>query len=173
MSAAAKEKLLESLAAFPAEDLAFALEAARASQEAHAGRMYMLHHLLEQRVVCSGVSAAGLAECEIEAPVNRLSLNLLGMAHGGILAMLCDNAMAVACAAQAGNLGVTLSLTVNYHRPARDGMLRARGAVVHAGRRVNAARGEILDEGGRLIASASGTFYHREAPERGGRRESG
>ncbi|MEZ0347798.1 MAG: PaaI family thioesterase [Thermus sp.] len=49
-------------------------------------------------------------------------------------------------------------LSVSYLRPVREGVLLARGWVVHPGRRLLHAAGEVLWEGKR-VAFAKGVFY--------------
>jgi uncharacterized protein (TIGR00369 family) len=84
--------------------------------------------------------------------------NPQGTLHGGITATLLDSAMACAVLSQlpSGAGSTTVDLSVTYLRPvSTDGCaLRAEGAVVHLGRTIATARGEVRDERDRLIATA-------------------
>ena len=81
-----------------------------------------------------------------------------GTLHGGITATLLDSAMgcAVLSTLPPGAGYATVDLSVTYLRPvSTDGRaLRADGEVVHVGRTVATARGEVRDERDRLIATA-------------------
>jgi len=87
--------------------------------------------------------------------------NPMGTVHGGIIATLLDSAMG--CAVQTlqpeGTAYTTLSLEVKYLRPVTvdAGRLRATGTVVHAGRRQATAEGRLVDDAGRVLATATTT----------------
>jgi uncharacterized protein (TIGR00369 family) len=87
--------------------------------------------------------------------------NPMGGVHGGIIATLLDSALG--CAVQTvlpDQTGyTTLSLEVKYLRPVAvdAGPLTATGTVVHAGRRQATAEGTLIDDAGRLLASATCT----------------
>lgn len=96
-------------------------------------------------------------EAELLLRVREEFLQGRGLVHGGILAALLDTALGNAV----GSLGVevvTAELAVSYLRPVRGGVLRARAWVVHPGRRLLHAAGEVLLEGER-VAFAKGVFY--------------
>lgn len=88
--------------------------------------------------------------------------NPIGTVHGGYAATLLD--AAVACAVhsrlKAGQGYTTLELKVAYHRAmTKDtGPVRAEGTVTHLGRRTAFAEGRLVDEQGRLYASATSTL---------------
>lgn len=96
-------------------------------------------------------------EAELLLPVREEFLQGQGLVHGGILAALLDSALGQAVESL-GVKVVTAELSVNYLRPVREGVLLARGFVVHAGRRLFHAAGEAWLEGER-VAFAKGTFY--------------
>lgn len=87
--------------------------------------------------------------------------NPMGTVHGGIIATLLDSALG--CAVQSvlpdGATYTTLGLEVKYLRPVTvdAGPLRARGTVVHAGRRQATAEGRLTDDAGRVLATATTT----------------
>ena len=81
-----------------------------------------------------------------------------GTLHGGITATLLDSAMgcAVLSTLPPGVGYTTVDLSVTYLRPvSTDGRaLRADGEVVHVGRTIATARGEVRDDRDRVVATA-------------------
>ena len=93
-------------------------------------------------------------------------LNQLPAAHGGVLMTLLDAVMSRAACELPGapaETAVTVEMSSRFHRPGR-GMLLAEGWVVHAGRSLCSCAGQLLDEQGQLVATASGTFKYWLAP---------
>ena len=88
-------------------------------------------------------------------------LNNRGVVHGGVLSALLDTAMgaAVVSAIPKEAWCATTSLSVQYLEGARSGRLTCNGQVIRKGRRVAFASGEIHDEGGRLVATAQGSWH--------------
>jgi uncharacterized protein (TIGR00369 family) len=93
-------------------------------------------------------------------------LNQLPAAHGGVIMALLDSVMSRA----AGELpdapsetAVTVEMSSRFHRPAR-GALLAEGWVVHATRSLCSCAGQLIDEQGQVVATASGTFKYWLAP---------
>ncbi|MBX6352514.1 MAG: PaaI family thioesterase [Thermoflavifilum sp.] len=147
--------LLAELSEADDEALRLAVQAARAVQQTRHG-FYFLHHFFEE-----GRDLSDPRRPVVTLPVTPWLMNPGGMVHGGVTAFLCDNAMGMASALEKGRPGVTLEMSVRYHKPGRGERLIATGELVHAGSLLNSARCEVRDEHGTLIASASGTFYHR------------
>ncbi len=88
--------------------------------------------------------------------------NPIGMVHGGYAATLLDSACgcAVHTRLSATQSYTTLELKVAYHKAVTDktGPLRAEGRVMSLGRRVAFAEAKLVDESGRLYASATSTL---------------
>ena len=87
--------------------------------------------------------------------------NSAGFVHGGMISALADSAMGRSL--RTIKPGVTRSMSfdlkLSFINAAKVGeTLRATGRVVHAGRRTAVTECRIQDPGGRLIATASGTF---------------
>ncbi|WP_017601672.1 MULTISPECIES: PaaI family thioesterase [Nocardiopsis] len=57
-----------------------------------------------------------------------------GFVHGGVLSYAADNALTFAAGAAVGAQVVTAGFTIDYLRPARGDLLRARARIVRAGR---------------------------------------
>lgn len=88
--------------------------------------------------------------------------NPIGMVHGGLVCTLLDSALG--CAAHttlpAGTGYTSIEIKVNYLRPVTkdSGPLLCIGRVIKPGRRVIFAEGEVLDNQGKTVATASGSL---------------
>jgi len=87
--------------------------------------------------------------------------NSAGFVHGGMISALADSAMGRSL--RTIKPGVTRSMSfdlkLSFINAAKVGeRLRATGRVVHAGRRTAVTECRIQGPGGRLVATASGTF---------------
>ncbi len=94
--------------------------------------------------------------------------NRHGGLHGGIIACMLDNAMGFAASLTGGEDGqtrfMTISMNTQFIAPARDGRIVATGSVSGGGRSLIFAEGEVLDDAGRVIATATGVYKRvREA----------
>ena len=84
--------------------------------------------------------------------------------HGGVLFTLLDTALgsAVVKSLERGRGCATLEMKINYFRPIQEGVVRAEGRLVNRSRRTAYAEGEVLNEEGKILAKASGTFFITE-----------
>lgn len=84
--------------------------------------------------------------------------------HGGVLFALLDTALgsAVVKSLERGRGCATLELKINYFRPVQEGVVKAEGRLVNRSRRTAYAEGEVVDEAGKILAKASGTFFITE-----------
>lgn len=88
--------------------------------------------------------------------------NPIGMVHGGLVCTLLDSVLG--CAAQTtlpkGTSYTSIEIKVNYLRPVTkdSGPLVATGRVVKPGRRVIFSEGEVVDNKGKTVATASGSL---------------
>ena len=97
--------------------------------------------------------------------------NPIGSVHGGILATLLDSALGCAVHSKlpAGVGYTTVDLAVTYLRPVtRDtGRLTCDADAIHTGRKIATARARIVDDDGRLYATATATcLIFRTTPDR-------
>ncbi|MFZ0032491.1 MAG: PaaI family thioesterase [Candidatus Cybelea sp.] len=84
-----------------------------------------------------------------------------GIAHGGIVMALLDEAMAHA-AGFAGHRGVTGSVNVRFRKPVPlERPIEVRGRVAWQRRNVLGVEASILDADGNLLAHAEGHFVSR------------
>ena len=81
--------------------------------------------------------------------------------HGGVLFTLLDTALgtAVVKSLERGRGCATLELKINYFRPIQEGTVRAEGRLVNRSRRTAYAEGEVVNQEGKVLAKASGTFF--------------
>ncbi len=94
--------------------------------------------------------------------------NPIGSVHGGYAAALLDSACGCAVHSRltATQGYTTLELKVAYHRALQPNQcaVRAEGLVLSLGRRVAFAEAKLLDEAGRLCASATSTLLVFDLP---------
>ena len=96
---------------------------------------------------------------QVEFQARQEFLNPAGSVQGGFLAAMLDDTMGPALVATLAPelFATTVELKVNYIRPARVGRLVASGRVVHRGRSICFLAGELHDDSGALIATATAT----------------
>jgi uncharacterized protein (TIGR00369 family) len=96
----------------------------------------------------------------IAMDVDDHHVNLQGLVHGGMLAILADTAcgLAIRSAIEPGRLHVTTDLDVHFLSPAGPGRLLGRGTAVKVGRSLAFAEASIEDVEGKLLAKAQGRF---------------
>jgi uncharacterized protein (TIGR00369 family) len=84
-----------------------------------------------------------------------------GIAHGGIISALLDEAMAK-LAYELGYNAVTARLNIRFKNPARVGeKLTVRGEIIGVNRRVVLAKATICGENGTLIAEGDSTLVRK------------
>jgi uncharacterized protein (TIGR00369 family) len=84
--------------------------------------------------------------------------NPIGTVHGGFAATLLDSALgcAIFSTLTRGEAWTTLELKVNFVRPMTEttGSVRAEGRIIHRGRTLATAEGDLKDGAGKLYAHA-------------------
>jgi len=90
-------------------------------------------------------------------------LNPVGNVQGGFLAAMLDDTMGPALVAtlDANEFAPTVSLNVQFHRPAKAGALKGIGRVVLRGKEVCQLSGELLQDH-KIIATATATAVIRK-----------
>jgi uncharacterized protein (TIGR00369 family) len=85
--------------------------------------------------------------------------NPVGAVQGGFLAAMLDDTMGPALVATLGpdEFAPTLEIKVSFLRPARPGRLVGTGRVLHRGGTIAFLAGELSDESGRVLATATAT----------------
>jgi uncharacterized protein (TIGR00369 family) len=99
-------------------------------------------------------------EVTVAMPVDDRHVNLQGLVHGGMLAILADTAcgLSIRTAMEPGRLHITTDLDIHYLSPARPGTLYGRGRAVKVGRSLAFAEASVEDAEGRLLARAQSRF---------------
>lgn len=84
--------------------------------------------------------------------------------HGGVLFTLLDSALgrSILSALPEGRGCATVEIKVNYFRPIQAGRVTARGVLRELTRSLGYAEGEVVNEQGKVLARASGTFFLTE-----------
>ena len=122
----------------------------------------------EARPVSAAWAWLGITEAELGEGLAILEMtptpdmaNHAGFVHGGMISALADSAMgrSLRTVTPGAARAMSFDLKLSFITPARVGeKLLATGRVVHAGRRTMVAECRIEAPGGRLVATASGTF---------------
>ena len=91
-------------------------------------------------------------------------LNPAGAIQGGLLTAMLDDTMGPALVATLGpaQFAPTIDLHVQFLRPARPGRLTGRGRVVRRGKDVAFLAGELLDDSGQVVATATAAAQIRD-----------
>ncbi len=100
---------------------------------------------------------AGTVEVAFEA-TDQLC-NLWGGIHGGMVAAMMDDILAIAVGLKLewGQISPTLEMKVSMLSVAKPGRLTGRGRVLRRGKSVVFVEGELLDAEGTLLAKGSST----------------
>ncbi|MEO8743726.1 MAG: PaaI family thioesterase [Candidatus Dormiibacterota bacterium] len=107
------------------------------------------------------VVAAEEGSATVEMLAQEQMANSSGNVHGGLISTLADSAMgrSVWTIKPGVRRAASFDLKLTFVAAARIGeTLRATGRVVHVGRRTCVTECRVEGAGGRLIATASGTF---------------
>lgn len=87
--------------------------------------------------------------------------NIFGMAHGGAIFSLIDEAFQVSCNAH-GTVAVALNMTVTYHvPPEKNRTLRAESKEIHRSTKTGTYEIKVTDDQNRLIASCMALAYRK------------
>ena len=83
-----------------------------------------------------------------------------GVLHGGVTATLIDTAMAFAVRTRlpVDEATATIDLTVHYLRPHITGTFTCTAKVVRGGKRIFTVSADVVNEDGKLIATALSTY---------------
>jgi uncharacterized protein (TIGR00369 family) len=105
------------------------------------------------------ISEVEVGRVIFECEPDESAYNPIGMVHGGLVCTLADTV--AACAVQttldAGVGYTSIDLNVSYLRPVTtdSGLLRAIGRVTKPGRRVAYSMAEVVDQRGKVVATAT------------------
>jgi uncharacterized protein (TIGR00369 family) len=109
------------------------------------------------------VVEASPGRVSVAMDVHEGHVNLQGLVHGGMLAIVADTAcgLAIRSAMEPGRLHITTDLDIHYLVPARPGRILGHGTAVRVGRSLAFAEASVEDGDGRLLAKAQSRFSVR------------
>ena len=111
----------------------------------------------------------GTARCRLDLDARHM--NRHDRLHGGIAAMLLDNASGAAGSLSMDPTGrhpwLTLALNVQFLAPGLPGRVTATARITGGGRRTKFVEAELRHEDGTLIATSSGVFQPIRTPPGG------
>jgi uncharacterized protein (TIGR00369 family) len=133
------------------------------------GREPPIASLLGRRVIAADVEQ-GIVEVEFRA--REGFRNSTGTIQGGMLAAMLDSTLgpALRAALPPHDVAPTLELKVSFLRPAYPGRLVGHGRIRHRTRSVAFLEGELRNDAGEVVATASATFRIRRRAEPEGER---
>jgi acyl-CoA thioesterase len=107
----------------------------------------------------------GDGRARFELAVETKHLNPLGVVHGGVIYSLADTAMGGALFSRLDGQEqcTTLEIKMSDLAPVTGGTIAAEAAVVQRTRRIGVLEAKVFDDGDRLVALATGTFYIQTA----------
>ena len=102
---------------------------------------------------------------EADQEVSRLTFtvqdtmrNPHGTLHGGVIALALDTCMGALLRAALGP-SVTVSMTVNYIRPVKDGEVRCEARFLQSGKTVSHAEARMTDAEGKPVAAVVASWH--------------
>jgi acyl-CoA thioesterase len=100
----------------------------------------------------------------LELELEPRHMSRAARAHGGVLFSLLDTALGRAVIAELppGRGCATVEMKINYFRPVQAGRIRASGRCVQRTKSLAYAEGDIVNDEGKLLARATGTFFLTE-----------
>jgi uncharacterized protein (TIGR00369 family) len=105
---------------------------------------------------------------EVAFTATEQFLNPVGVVQGGLLAAMLDDTLGPALVATLGpdEFAPTADLHVQFLRPARPGRLVGRGRIVRRTAGIGFLAGELVDESGEVVATATATAVVRSTARR-------
>jgi uncharacterized protein (TIGR00369 family) len=109
------------------------------------------------------VVEASAGSVTVAMTVTEQHIQLQGLVHGGMLAILADAAcgLSIRSAIEPGRLHITTDLDIHFLSPAGPGVLTGRGRAVKIGRSLAFAEASIEDADETLLARAQARFSVR------------
>lgn len=100
-------------------------------------------------------------QVEVRVDLDEAHMNAWQVAHGGVLMSMMDVAMAMAARSATGHGGgvATIEMKTSFMRPAQH-QLRAVGKLLHKTATLAFCEASVVDDEGKLCATATGTFKY-------------
>lgn len=112
------------------------------------------------------ITQFGSGTATIEVPIRDDLRQQFGFVHGGVWAYAADNAITFAAGSVLGPAVLTAGVSIDYLRPAREGVLSATAEVVHAGRRQAVCRADLRMVGDSRVYAVAHGRVHTADPDR-------
>jgi uncharacterized protein (TIGR00369 family) len=110
-----------------------------------------------------GIEYLGVIEgaTTLELDLSQKHMSRANRVHGGVLFTLLDSALgrSIINALPEGRGCATVEIKVNYFRPIQRGRVTARSWKRELTRSLGYAEGEVVNDEGKVLARASGTFF--------------
>jgi acyl-CoA thioesterase len=110
-----------------------------------------------------GIESVGVIDgaTTLQLDLSQKHMSRANRVHGGVLFTLLDSALgrAILNALPDGRGCATVEIKINYFRPVQGGRVTARGWKRELTKSLGYAEGEVLNEEGKVLARASGTFF--------------
>ena len=90
--------------------------------------------------------------------MESIHLNGNGTLHGGVYALLIDNAMGLSVAALVGLRTATIGLDLHFLSTVREGRITCSVEIVHRTRRIATVEARVRDGDRNLVAMGTETF---------------
>jgi uncharacterized protein (TIGR00369 family) len=113
------------------------------------------------------ITAFEQGQVELIVPITQSLTQQFGFVHGGVISYAADNALTFAGGSVLGPEVVTSEYKINYVKPARGSLLRARATVISRGTRQAVCQCMVVAVDGdneTLVAIALGTITTLSAP---------
>jgi uncharacterized protein (TIGR00369 family) len=110
--------------------------------------------------------SVGDGRAELGMDLQPHHFNPQGIVHGGIITALADTSIGLALRSRLrpGLTHRTAQLNVHFLAKGDGTRILGRGRAVHSGQRMGYGEAEVVDAGGRVLATASATFIILPAP---------
>ena len=110
-----------------------------------------------------GIEFLGMVDgaATLQLELDAIHMSRANRVHGGVLFTLLDSALgrAILNELPMGRGCATVEIKINYFRPVQSGRVTARGWKRELTKSLGYAEGEVVNEEGKVLARASGTFF--------------
>lgn len=112
------------------------------------------------------ITEFGSGTATLEVPIRDDLRQQFGVVHGGVWAYAADNAITFAAGSVLGPAVLTAGVSIDYLRPAREGVLTVTARVVHASRRQAVCRADLSVVGDPRVHAVAHGRVHTADPDR-------
>ncbi|HEU4889248.1 MAG TPA: PaaI family thioesterase [Thermoanaerobaculia bacterium] len=129
----------------------------------HFRRLERMYHAAPVNQFFRPVLEVEEGHAELEIPIRKEFFHAAAAVHGSVYFKALDDAAFFAVNSLVTDVFVlTVSFNIYLTRPVSEGVLRARGSVVHRSRQIFLADAELFDQHSRQIARGSGSFMRSQ-----------